>query len=327
MPTAGGLHHAVTSGYNIGCDTVQLFTASPRQWKAAPPGRDAIRAFRRAVEKTGVHPLIAHDSYLINLASPDPALLDKSRQAFLDEMHRAEALRLDFVVTHMGAHTGSGEEAGIARLCESLDWLHRQIPGYRVRVALETTAGQGTCLGATFDQFPEILARVEEPDRLRVCLDTCHVFVAGYDLRDAACVRATLDEFDAKVGLHRLCALHANDALKGLGSRADRHAHIGHGTIGRDGFTALLSDPRLPDGLPVIVETPESEKMHAINVWHLRRLAALSSQPEPPSPAAAPSPPALRATPSPKLGRGEGPTAGGRGEGGVKADGGEGEAS
>jgi deoxyribonuclease-4 len=243
MPTAGGLHHAVTSGYNIGCDTVQLFTASPRQWKAAPPGRDAIRAFRRAVEKTGVHPLIAHDSYLINLASPDPALLDKSRQAFLEEMHRAEALGLDFVVTHMGAHTGSGEEAGIARLCESLDWLHRQIPGYRVRVALETTAGQGTCLGATFDQFPEILARVEEPDRLRVCLDTCHVFVAGYDLSTPEGYAATWGEFDREIGRDRLRVLHLNDAKKPLGSRVDRHEHLGKGCIGETGFRQIMNDP------------------------------------------------------------------------------------
>jgi deoxyribonuclease-4 len=273
MPTAGGLHKAVTGGARIGCDAVQLFTSSPRQWKAAPPDKATIHKFRRSVEATGIHPLIAHDSYLINLATQDPALLDKSRQAFLEEMNRAEALGLDFVVTHMGAHTGAGEAAGITQLCESLNWLHRQIPGYRVRVALETTAGQGTCLGGSFDHFPEIVARVEESERLAVCLDTCHIFVAGYDMRDAATVKATLDEFDAKVGLHRLCAIHANDAQKGLGSKTDRHAHIGGGCIGNDGFTALLSDPRLPDGLPIIVETPDSETHHAVNVWHLKRLA------------------------------------------------------
>ena len=272
MPTAGGLHRAILDGYAIGCDAVQLFTASPRQWKAAPPTKEAVRAFRRSVEKTGVHPLIAHDSYLINLAAKDAALLEKSRQAFLEEMRRAEALGLDFVVTHMGAHTGAGEEAGIALLCESLNWLHRQMPDCRVQVALETTAGQGTCLGAAFEQFPQIFARVEEADRLVVCLDTCHVFVAGYDLRTPEAARATLDRFDEKVGLSRLCCIHANDALKGLGSRVDRHAHIGLGRIGGAGFTALLTDPRLPEDLPVIVETPESETMHAVNVWRLRGL-------------------------------------------------------
>ena len=274
MPTAGGLYKAIHSGAKIGCDAVQLFTASPRQWKAAPPDRTAIHKFRRAVEATGIGPLIAHDSYLINLATQDPALLAKSRQAFLEEMTRAELLGLDFVVTHMGAHTGAGEEVGMAMLCDSLDWLHRQIPGYRVKVALETTAGQGTCLGGVFDHFPQIFAQVEDADRLAVCLDTCHIFVAGYDIRDAGTVRTTLDEFDAKVGLSRLCAIHANDAQKGLGSHTDRHAHIGEGCIGNDGFTALLSDPRLPNGLPIIVETPDSETHHAVNVWHLRRLAA-----------------------------------------------------
>lgn len=273
MPTAGGLFRAVIEGDAIGCETVQIFTASPRQWKAAPPSRETIHAFRRAVEKTGVHPLIAHDSYLINLAAKDDALLEKSRQAFLEEMTRAESLGLDFVVTHMGAHTGAGAEAGISRLCDSLNWLHRQIPDVRVRVALETTAGQGTTLGARFDEFPQIFANVEDSDRLRVCLDTCHIFVAGYDLATPEAVKVTLDHFDATVGLSRLCCIHANDALKALGSRVDRHAHIGLGSIGAAGFTALLTDPRLPDDLPIIVETPESETMHRVNVWRLRGLA------------------------------------------------------
>ena len=273
MPTAGGLHKAVTAGYNIGCETIQLFTASPRQWRSPTLGRDVIHAFRRAVEATGIHPLVAHDSYLINLATQDEALLERSRQAFLDEMRRAEALGLDYVVTHMGAHTGAGEEAGIARLCESLNWLYRQIPDFRVQVALETTAGQGTGLGAVFEHFPQIFDRVDESERLRVCMDTCHIFVAGYDLCTPGAVQATLDLFDARVGHSRLCCLHANDPTKGCGSRLDRHAHIGQGCIGGDGFAALLRDPRLPENLPVIVETPESEKMHQQNVWYLRHLA------------------------------------------------------
>ncbi len=273
MPTAGGLYKAVLSGYRIGCDAVQLFTASPRQWNAPEIKPEAVRAFRRAVEKTGIHPLIAHDSYLINLATQDEALLTKSRNAFLREMERAEALGLDYVVTHMGAHTGAGEEAGIAKLAESLNWLHAQLPDCRVRVALETTAGQGTCLGGTFAHFPQILERLERPDRISVCLDTCHIFVAGYDLRTAETARATWDDFERNVGFERLCCIHANDAVKGLGSHTDRHAHIGGGTIGNVGFAAFLSDPRIPEGTPVIVETPEAESMHRVNVWHLRRLA------------------------------------------------------
>jgi deoxyribonuclease IV len=272
MPTAGGLHKSVTSGARIGCEAVQLFTSSPRQWAAKQIDRKAARTFRRMVEATGIHPLIAHDSYLINLAAQDDTLLEKSRQAFLAEMQRAEALGLDYVVTHMGAHTGAGVEFGIQRLSESLNWLHAQLPNVRVRVALETTAGQGTCLGGEFDHFPEIFRQVTEAERLAVCLDTCHIFVAGYDIRDAVTAAKTWDEFGAKVGFDRLCCIHANDAVKGLGSHTDRHAHIGEGCIGDTGFTAFLGDARLPADLPIIVETPEAETMHAVNVWHLKRL-------------------------------------------------------
>ena len=278
MPTAGGLYKAVTGGYKIGCEAIQLFTASPRQWNSPPLKPESIHAFRRAVEATGIGPLIAHDSYLINLATQDPALLEKSRNAFLDEMHRAEALGLDYLVTHMGAHTGAGEAAGIEKLCESLDWLHEQIPNYRVKVALETTAGQGTSLGGVFEHFPQIFGQVREPERLAVCMDTCHIFVAGYDLRTPFAVTTTLDAFDKLVGLNKLCCLHANDAQKGLGSHTDRHAHIGEGCIGPAGFAALLADPRLPADLPIIVETPESETQHEVNVWRLRSLSAAARQ-------------------------------------------------
>jgi deoxyribonuclease-4 len=274
MPTSGGLYKAVFGGARIGCEAIQLFTASPRQWNSPPLKPEAIHAFRRAVEATGIGPLIAHDSYLINLATQDPALLQKSRNAFLEEMRRAEALGLDYLVTHMGAHTGAGEAAGLVKLCESLDWLHEQIPGYRVKVALETTAGQGTCLGGVFEHFPQIFENVREPERLVVCMDTCHIFVAGYDLRTPEAVTATLDDFDRLVGLDKLCCLHANDAQKGLGSHTDRHAHIGEGFIGNVGFTTLLADPRLPKDLPIIVETPDSETHHRVNVWRLRNLAA-----------------------------------------------------
>lgn len=274
MPAPGGLQVALTGGKAIGCDCVQLFTASPRQWSAKPLTDEAVRVFRDAAAQTGLTPLLAHDSYLINLATPGADLLEKSRRAFLDEIERAEALGLDFVVTHMGAHTGAGEEAGIATLAGSLDWLHARTEGYRVKVALETTAGQGTCLGGVFEHFPRILARVNDAGRLRVCLDTCHVFVAGYDLRTAEGARAVWDAFEATVGMERLCCIHANDAKAGLGSHLDRHEHIGEGEIGPAGFTAFLTDPRLPDGLPVIVETPEAETEHARNVARLRELAA-----------------------------------------------------
>lgn len=272
MPTAGGLHKALAGGAQIACDTVQLFTASPRQWASPEIAPETARKFRRMTEATGLYPLVAHDSYLINLAAKEETLRDKSRQAFLAEMNRAEALGLDYVVTHMGAHTGAGMETGIAHLADSLNWLHAQIPNHRVRVALETTAGQGTTIGGSFDHFPEIFQRVTQAERLTVCLDTCHIFVAGYDLRNEETARKTWDEFGAKVGFDKLVCIHANDAQKGLGSHTDRHAHIGTSQIGRDGFRAFLSDPRLPKGLPVIVETPDADDWHRINVWQLRQL-------------------------------------------------------
>lgn len=273
MPTAGGLHNALTAGQAIGCDTVQIFTASPRQWSAKPLTDAAIADFKAAVRDTGITPVCAHDSYLINLATPEPDRLEQSRRAFLDEIERAEALGLDFVVTHMGAHTGSGIDAGIAQLAASLDWLHARTPGFRVRVALESTAGQGTYLGGHLEHFPQIFERVADADRLRACLDTCHLFVAGYDLRTPETVAQTLDRFGELVGFDRLCCIHANDAKAGLGSHLDRHEHIGEGAIGDEGFRAFLTDPRLPEGLPVIVETPEAETQHARNVARLRTLA------------------------------------------------------
>jgi len=272
MPTAGGLHKSVLSGDKISCDTVQLFTSSPKAFAAPPLDTAKIRAFRRAVEATGIYPLVAHDSYLINLASPDDALRDKSRRKFVQELERAEALGLDFLVTHLGAHTGSGMDAGIENLVASLDWAHEQTQGFRVQVALETTAGQGTALGGDFAHIGRVFASVREPERLRVCLDTCHVFVAGYDLRDSETARATWDAFDQNIGINRLACIHANDAKAAIGSHLDRHAHIGEGHIGANGFAAFLSDARLPNGLPVIVETPDAETSHARNVWRLRQL-------------------------------------------------------
>lgn len=270
MPTSGGLHKAVAAAAAARMDCVQLFTSSPRQWTAKPLEKSTIRAFRRAVESTEIHPLIVHDSYLINLASPDDTTREKSRQAFLSEMQRCEALGVDYLVSHPGAHLDAGVEAGIATIAESLNWLHTQTKGYRVQVALETTAAKGTTLGGALEHFPKIFERVAEPERLVVCVDTCHLFDAGYDIRNAS---AFWEEFERVVGMSRLACVHANDSKYGLGSKRDHHEHIGVGTIGEAGFTAFLSDVRLPKGLPVVVETPDAENYHAVNVWKLRQLA------------------------------------------------------
>ena len=272
MPTAGGHHKAILSGKEIGCDTVQIFTASPRQWRAPTISPELAEAFRNAVAESGITKTVAHDSYLINLAAePGSDVLSKSRAAFRAEIERAEALGVNFLVSHPGAHGGAGEEVGIARLIESLDIIHAETAGAKVRTALETTAGQGTYLGGRFEQLARIISGVKDPERLAVCLDTCHVFAAGYDIRTPETYAETMRLFDEIIGLKWLQVIHANDSQKAFGSHADRHAHIGEGEIGLEAFRLLVNDPRLA-GLPIIVETPESETMHEVNVRRLREL-------------------------------------------------------
>lgn len=275
MPTAGGPAFALTGGRAIGCDAVQLFTASPRQWRAPHLKEEAIQAFRAAKGETQIAKTVAHDSYLINLAAASGTdVLDKSRAAFRAEIERAEALGIDFLVSHPGAHMGAGEDEGIARIVQSLDILHAQTAGAAVRIALETTAGQGTYLGGHFSHLARILNGVRSPERLAVCLDTCHVFVAGYDIRTPQGYAETMAQFDEIVGLPALQVVHANDSKGTLGSHLDRHAHIGDGELGLEAFRMLVNDPRL-FGIPVLVETPDSEAMHAVNVRRLRDLIAL----------------------------------------------------
>lgn len=272
MPTAGGVVNAVINGSAIGCDAVQIFTANPRQWNAPPPDEEAALAFREARERCGITHAAAHDSYLINLCAPDAAVLERSREAFVAELKRAELLGLEWVVTHMGAHLGSGEEAAIPLLAQSLEHVLRSTEGMAVGVALETTAGQGTCLGATFEQIARVLELCGHAQRLGVCLDTCHIFAAGYDIRNEDAYERTLAAFRRIVGIERLRIIHANDAKKPLGSRVDRHEHLGRGQIGLEAFRRLVTDERLRS-IPVLVETPEAETMHAVNVGILRHLA------------------------------------------------------
>ena len=274
MPTAGGHHNAITSGLAIGCETVQIFTASPRQWRSPTLTPEQVKIFQSVLAESGITKTIAHDSYLINLAAESGSeVLVKSRAAFRGEIERADALGIDFLVSHPGAHGGAGVDVGIARLIESLDILHDETAGARVRVALETTAGQGTYLGGQFEHLARIIGGVKEPDRLAVCLDTCHIFAAGYDIRTPETYAQTMRLFDEIIGLEWLQVIHANDSQKAFGSHADRHAHIGEGEIGLEAFRLLVNDPRLV-GLPIIVETPESETMHEVNVRRLRELIA-----------------------------------------------------
>ncbi|MCI0458023.1 MAG: deoxyribonuclease IV [Gemmataceae bacterium] len=271
MSIAGGYEKALLAAAAHGCATVQLFTKSSNQWRAKELTDEEIRTFRRTLRQTGLRRPLAHDSYLINLASPDPELYRKSIEAFIVEAQRAEALGLRYLVTHPGSATDGDEQAGLTRIAQALDEVHKRCPGYRVQVLLETTAGQGNSLGHRFEHLARILELVAEPGRLGVCLDTCHVFAAGYALAPEEEYRATMAEFNRLIGLKRLRAFHVNDSLKPQGSRVDRHAHIGRGCLGLEPFRLLVNDPRFRDR-PMVLETPKENDMDAVNLKTLRDL-------------------------------------------------------
>lgn len=270
--TTGGLHNALLSAHDVGCQVVQLFTSSPQQWQARPLDAAAHARWAEArATAESVEVLVAHDSYLINLATADETVHGKSVRAFTDELARCTALGIPYLVTHPGAHVGAGEEAGLARFAESLRAIYDAHPEFTTRTLLETTAGQGTCLGRTFEELAWLLAALDRPTQVAVCLDTCHVFAAGYDLRTAADVGAMLDQFESVIGLERLQVIHLNDSKGACGSRLDRHQWIGAGEIGDEGFRALLTDSRLA-GVPMLIETPDLDH-HAVDLAHLRALA------------------------------------------------------
>ena len=275
MSIAGGFHNALLEAEARGCDCVQLFTKQPSQWAAKPLDAEQVRLFRATLRRTKLRFPTAHDSYLINLASPDETLYRKSIDAFVVELERAEALGLRYLVMHPGAHLDDTEEAGLSRVAAALDEAHTRCPDYRVKVLLETTAGQGTTLGHRFEHLARILALVAAPKRLGVCLDTCHVFAAGYALGTEAEYQQTMDAFDRLVGVRRILAFHVNDSLKPFGSRVDRHAHIGRGEMGVEPFRLLVNDPRFRDR-PMFLETAKEEidgrAMDEVNLETLRGL-------------------------------------------------------
>jgi deoxyribonuclease-4 len=276
MSIAGGFHNALLAAEREGCDTVQLFTKSPNQWHAPELTPEAVRAFRKELRRTRLRFPTAHDSYLINLATPDDALFRRSVEAFILELQRSEALGLRYLVTHPGASLDAGEEYGFRRVAAALDEAHARCPGFHVKILLETTAGQGTTLGHRFDHLARIMSLVADPDRLGVCLDTCHVFAAGYALSPEKEYWATFREFDKVIGLKRLRVFHVNDSLKPQGSRVDRHAHIGQGCLGLEPFRLLVNDPRFRTR-PMILETPKEgpdgvEDRDAVNLATLRGL-------------------------------------------------------
>lgn len=260
MPVSGGLYLSVDRIRSVRGTALQIFTRNQRQWRAAALLKEHIRAFRTAVREWGRFPVAAHAPYLINLASPDGALRRRSIRAFAAELRRCERLGIPYLVTHPGAHMGAGVLPGIDRFAASLDAAVRRSGTMTVTVLIENTAGQGTHLGSTFEEIARILARSEHLPRPGVCFDTCHAFAAGYDFRTSTTYRKTFGLVDRLIGIERIGFFHLNDSRNRLGSRTDRHEHIGKGEIGLDGFRLLLNDPRFRH-VGMVLETPKDETL------------------------------------------------------------------
>lgn len=258
MSIAGGVHNALWRGKEAGCDTIQIFTKNANQWRAKPFAPEDVQTFQKAREETGIWPIVAHDSYLINIATPDEGLYERSLEALWEEMQRAEALGLPHLVVHPGAHMGDGEEEGLYRIGAGINRLRQRDRGMKVVILLETTAGQGTNLGYRFEHFTKIIETIEKDEKVGVCFDTCHVFAAGYNISTPEGYESTLEEFHRVIGLDRLKVIHLNDSKAACGTRADRHEHIGQGCLGLGPFRQLLRDPRLA-ALPFILETPKGK--------------------------------------------------------------------
>jgi deoxyribonuclease-4 len=273
VSVAGGVHTAFERATQIGCTTMQIFVKNASQWKAKPLGESDIQSYKTASGGATVAPVIAHAAYLINLCAVDPGVLARSRDAYEDELRRCEVLGVAGLVVHPGAHLGAGEAVGLERIAASLNEIHARTEGFRTLTLLETTAGQGTTLGYTFAQLRTMIDGIQQQERVGVCLDTCHVFAAGYDIRTASGWESLMEEFDRTLGRDRLKAIHVNDSKKDLGSRVDRHEHIGLGRIGLEGFRFLMNAPELA-GIPKILETEKSDDMHE-DLENMDRLRSL----------------------------------------------------
>jgi deoxyribonuclease IV len=273
MSTQGGVHTAFARGTSIGCTTMQIFVKNNNRWAARPQTDEDVRQYRSAAEGASIAPVVAHAAYLINLCSPNPDILERSRMAFADELRRCNALGVKALIVHPGAHMNAGEDEGIKRIADSINVIHAQTPGCRTLTTLESTAGQGSAVGYRFEHLRGIFDLVDDKSRMAVCLDTCHLFAAGYDISTERGWDDTMTSFGSIVGWARLVAFHVNDSKKGLGSRVDRHDHIGKGMIGVEGFASLMNDDRLAS-IPKILETEKSEDMHedVENMTFLRSL-------------------------------------------------------
>lgn len=279
MSIGGGLHRAIERARSIKCTAMQIFVKNNMQWFASPLQTVEISAFLNHVQRGEIFSAFAHANYLINLAATNPRFHANSLRALSEELIRADQLELPFLVLHPGAHMGAGEEAGLAKIISSIDRVFAKLPRIKTRIALETTAGQGSCLGYRFEHLAHIMSNARESERLCVCLDTAHVFAAGYDLATTKLTNKMFAEFDRVVGLEHLAALHLNDSKAACGSRVDRHEHIGKGEIGPDAFRFIMSTDRFRR-IPKVLETPKGKELKedVINLRTLRRFCSNSRQ-------------------------------------------------
>lgn len=254
----GGVSKAIERAVKLKFTALQIFTKNNNQWEAKPLDENEITAFRINLAESKIKIVVAHDSYLINLCSPDKEILKKSRSAFIDELKRCELLGIHHLNFHPGAHLGKVEEEGLKIIAESINKAHHKTPKYQVSSMLELTAGQGTSLGHKFEHIAKIIEMIDQKERMTVCIDTAHIFAAGYNIKDYEEYIKVMNEFDSTIGLFRLQCIHMNDSKKELGSRVDRHEHIGKGFIGREGFSNIMNDKRLIN-VPKILETPKGK--------------------------------------------------------------------
>jgi deoxyribonuclease-4 len=275
MSIAGGIHRAVDRALSIGCTALQVFTKNGNQWHAKPLSEDDIQSYKTKIAGASIAPVVSHDSYLINLSAINPDLLKKSRMMFIEEIRRCAQLGIPLLNFHPGAHGGAGPEEGIKKIIEGLNIAHEATKDSDVMSVVETTAGQGTSIGRSFEEIAAIINGVDDPSHMAVCIDTCHIFAAGYNISTEKGYEKTFKEFGELIGLKHLAAFHVNDSKKGLGSHVDRHEQIGKGAIGVEGFRLLMNDTRF-DHVPKILETPKSEDLHE-DVENMKLLRSLNS--------------------------------------------------
>jgi deoxyribonuclease-4 len=273
MSIGGGVDKAFDRGEQVGCQAMQIFTKNNNQWRAAPLKEENVARYQQRQAETGITPVVAHASYLLNLGTPEDELWRKSIDALVVELERCELLRIPYLVIHPGSHMSAGEAAGIARVVQALNVVHERLPDARVKIALENTAGQGSGLGYRFEHLASMLEGAAAGERLLVCFDTCHALVAGYDFRTPQGYVQVFQQFDEIIGLGRLAVFHFNDSKRDVASRVDRHAHIGEGHVGLEAFRHIMNDQHFKD-VPMLLETPKSEDMHE-DIENLARLQAL----------------------------------------------------